>query len=119
MIINFLMFVSVTFAQTEIMEDGKKEILSEDKIIKKASLKAPCVIEGDFKEKKWSSTKIRTRNKTTILDLKRFVSKDTGVPSDKIFLLSYTDTAANGKYILCVDGFKSEYKRNGSVFKKI
>ena len=47
------------------------------------------------------STKIRTRNKTRVSDLKVFVSKyNRGVEGEKNILLFSTDSALNGVYVL-------------------
>ena len=117
-----LLFASLTYAQQIVTtEDGKKLLLKEDgtyQLMEQANSKNSCVIDADFKEPKWITSKIRTRNKTRVGDLKIFVSKDTGVEVDKIILLEADDTHANGTYVLCVDGQKKTYSRGGDVFRK-
>jgi len=122
--VNLLLMASLSFAQTKIVttEEGKKLVINEDNTWEYADVNQNseniCVVKDDFQESKWNSSKIRTRNKTTVNDLKRLVSKDTGVEISKIILLSYTDELALGSYLLCVDGEKMKYKRVGMVFGK-
>jgi len=122
--VSFLMFITIGFSQTEseTIKNGKKVILKEDGTWEYADnsngLVNSCVPKKGFEEPKWISTKIRARNKTTVTDLKKFVSKDTGVSIDKIILLSFTEALANGSYILCVDGREKEYLRSVHDFKR-
>ncbi len=114
-----------TQTRIAILEDGKEVFLKKNfnwayvnSNNGSLSNKSSCVPKGDFKEPRWAATKIRTRNKTRVDDLKRYAVKDTGVAIELIILLESVDTAANGKYVLCVDGVKKKYKRNGAVFNK-
>lgn len=122
MFICAVFFVAISFSQAKIatLEDGTKIVLKEDKTWGSvaANNRVSCVVKEGFKEPKWISTKIRTRNKTSVRDLKKYVVADTGVDVSKVILLSFEDTASNGLYVLCVDGQEKRYIRRGSVFEK-
>ena len=106
---NLLFIASLSFSQSSVASKSIEKITTESK---------PCKVEDGFEEPKWNSTKIRTRNKTRVGDLKAYVSKDTGVNVDNIILLSFKDTAANGVYVLCVGGNEMKYIRTSAVFRK-
>lgn len=114
--INVLFITVLSFGQSKTATtlEGKEGV---SKNINKLEARS-CVIPEGFEEPKWNSSKIRTRNKTRVSDLKKYISNDTGVSIDSIFLVSFKDTVANGIYTLCVDGNEMKYIRTGNVFRK-
>jgi len=122
-LINFLLLASMSIAQTKIIttEDGKKLLLKEDntfEYVNDQNSANSCIIDSDFVEPKWNSSKVRTRNKTKVNDLKKVVSKDTGIGIDKITILSFSEETGSGDYLLCVNGQKMKYVRRGNEFLK-
>ena len=110
-----------TAPTTATTEDGRTLVLKDGSWVYAdgaSNHNNSCVPDVGFKEPKWISSKIRTRNKTRVGDLKNFASKDSGVEVDKIILIESNDTHANGTYVLCVNGKKMTYSRGGHIFRK-
>ena len=130
-IYSFIIFSSLTFAQSKIAttEEGKRVLLRENNTWEYIDSKGKtetkisenkCNLDNSYVEPKPDKNIQSTlkRVDATIEDLRKHISVENECELSEIKFLRISEQKGNGMYSVCVKGKEMKYRRIGSAFLK-